>query len=136
MNELSNKRLKTSYQAIEPFTTKDGSIIRELMHPSVHGNQSQSLAEATLPVGGSTLLHRHSKIEEIYHITAGHGRMTLGNEQFDVSPGDTICIPPGTAHALTNTDNEPLRLLCCSTPPYTHEDTDILAATPPSDAAP
>ena len=34
------------YRDIEPYVTKDGSEIRELMHPAVHGNEKQSLAEA------------------------------------------------------------------------------------------
>ncbi len=46
-------QLKTEYEKIEPYITKDGSIIRELMHPAVHGNSKQSLAEATVPAGGT-----------------------------------------------------------------------------------
>ena len=58
---------KTEFEKFEPYITKDGSIIRELMHPSVHGNPNQSLAEATVPAGGKTLLHKHRITEEIYH---------------------------------------------------------------------
>ena len=40
--------------------TKDGSEIRELMHPAVHGNRKQSLAEATVAAGTARrALHRH-----------------------------------------------------------------------------
>jgi len=45
---------KSRYVSVESFVTKDGSIIRELMHPSVHGNANQSLAEAIVPVGQGT----------------------------------------------------------------------------------
>ncbi|WP_244603401.1 hypothetical protein [Methanococcoides sp. NM1] len=69
----------TEYSQVEPFTTKDGSTIRELMHPNIGGSNSQSLAEATVPVGCKTLEHRHHGSEEIYHITTGSGLMTLGN---------------------------------------------------------
>jgi hypothetical protein len=31
---------------VEAYVTKDGSLIRELMHPQVHVNSSLSLAEA------------------------------------------------------------------------------------------
>ena len=51
--------LKTEYEKVEAYTTKDNSIIRELMHPSVHGNSKQSIAEATVPPGGVTILHKH-----------------------------------------------------------------------------
>lgn len=116
----------THYRDIEPYRTRDGSDIRELMHPAVHGNAKQSLAEATIPPGTSTHLHRHAVTEEIYHVAAGVGLMHLGDEKFPIHPGDTICIPPGTAHAVRNTGDEPLRLLCCCTPAYSHDDTELL----------
>jgi mannose-6-phosphate isomerase-like protein (cupin superfamily) len=111
---------------VTAYLTKDGSTIRELMHPAVHGNAHQSLAEATVPVGVETCLHRHHRSEELYHITAGSGRMTLGDEVFPVSEGDTVCIPAGTPHRIANTGSTPLRLLCCCSPAYRHDDTELL----------
>lgn len=116
----------THYADVPAYTTKDGSEIRELMHPTVHGNRLQSLAEALVPVGSTTLLHRHRHTEELYHITAGAGRMTLGDESFTVAMGDTVLIPPGTAHCIASIGDVPLRLLCCCSPPYSHEDTELL----------
>jgi mannose-6-phosphate isomerase-like protein (cupin superfamily) len=113
---------------VSAYITRDGSSIRELMHPAVQGNSKQSLAEASVPVGGATLLHRHSESEELYHVIGGSGRMTLGDEEFSIAPGDTILIPPGIAHCLRNTGDEPLRLLCCCAPAYRHEDTEILVS--------
>jgi len=108
------------------FTTKDGSRIRELMHPAVHGNGNQSLAEATIDPGHATQLHRHHVSEEIYHITAGEGVMTLGEETFTLTAGDTICIPPGTLHRVENTGSGLLKILCACAPAYSHEDTEII----------
>lgn len=118
-------RARTRYADAQPYVTQDGSIIRELMHPAVHGNRAQSLAEAIVPAGATTRLHRHGSSEEIYHVVAGQGRMTLGDEEFDVAPGDTIAIPPGTVHRIANTGAEPLRILCACTPPYAHDDTEL-----------
>lgn len=118
--------MKTEYAHVAAFVTKDGSEIRELMHPAQHGNRNQSLAEAIVAPGQTTALHWHGQSEELYHITAGHGRMTLGEQQFDVRPGETICIPPGTPHCIANTGTEPLRILCCCAPPYAHDDTELL----------
>ena len=118
--------LKTSYSNIKPYTTRDGALIRELMHPEVHGNIKQSLAEATIPEGTGTVLHRHHRAEEIYHVTAGSGRMTLGEHDFEVTVGDTICIPTGTDHRIENTGKTALKFLCCCTPPYSHGDTELL----------
>ena len=118
--------MKTEYRKIQPFTTKDGSIIRELMRPFVHENIKQSLAEAIVPAGSETLLHRHLESEEIYHITEGSGFMILGEEQFEIKVGDTICIQPGTPHGVKNTGTVNLKILCCCAPPYSHDDTELL----------
>lgn len=118
--------VRSQYRDVIPYLTKDGSEIRELMHPDVHGNGNQSLAEATLPPGAITRLHLHRHSEEIYHITAGRGLMQLGDEEFAVAAGDTVCIPPGTPHAVCNTGEEPLRILCCCAPRYSHGDTELL----------
>jgi mannose-6-phosphate isomerase-like protein (cupin superfamily) len=124
--QLFEDAMKTSYDAVQPSTTRDGSLIRELIHPAHHGNRNQSLAEATVPAGATTRLHRHHNSEEIYHITAGTGRMTLGEQRFEVQRGDSICIAPGTPHCIANTGTEPLRILCCCSPPYAHDDTQLL----------
>ena len=81
--------MRSSYRSVKPYVTKDGSQIRELMHPSVHGNRNQSVAEATVPARGKTALHLHQVTEEIYHITRGAGMMTLGAQKFAVAVGDT-----------------------------------------------
>ncbi|MDD5388737.1 MAG: cupin domain-containing protein [Gallionellaceae bacterium] len=118
--------IRSQLAEVPAYVTKDGSSIRELMHPAVQGNARQSLAEASVPPGGATLLHRHRESEELYFIVSGTGRMTLGDEEFAIAPGDTLLIPPGTAHCLRNNGGVTLRLLCACAPPYRHEDTEML----------
>ncbi|MCW8908534.1 MAG: cupin domain-containing protein [Sedimenticola sp.] len=118
--------MKQPKQEITGYRTKDGSTIRELMHPDHHPVKNQSLAEATIEPGSTTRLHRHLETEEIYHVTAGEGVMILGQERFSVAPGDSIPIPPGTAHAIHNSGDRVLRILCCCAPAYRHEDTELL----------
>lgn len=117
---------KTRYAEIPAYQTRDGSEIRELMHPSQHQSERQSLAEARVLPGQKTLLHRHGQTEELYHITHGSGMMTLGDSRFTVSVGDTVCIVPGTPHCIENNGDEDLRILCCCSPAYRHEDTELL----------
>jgi len=109
--------------AAPPFITKDGSQIRELLAHRNSTIRNQSLAEARLPVGGSTQEHYHSKTEEIYFITGGTGRLRIGEETREVRVGDAIAIPPGQRHKLWNSGNTPLTLLCCCAPGYEHSDT-------------
>ena len=37
--------------------------------------------------------------------------------------GDCVVIAPGAVHKLWNPGTEPLVLLCCCAPAYSHEDT-------------
>ncbi len=105
-----------SLSGAEPFTTKDGSTIRELHHTF-----AQSLAEASLAAGGATERHYHRLSEEIYLIVEGEGDLEVDGERRHVVPGDAALIPPGARHTIVATSD--LRLLCCCAPPYSHEDT-------------
>lgn len=111
---------------LQPFTTLDGSTIREIAGPAWTPARNQSLAEATVPVGGRTVAHYHCVTEELYFFTAGQGLMTLGDEEREVAAGDCVVIPPGQVHGLVNTGGAPLVLLCCCAPAYSHEDTVLV----------
>ena len=110
-------------EALEPFTTLDGSRIRELAGPAWTPARHQSLAEATVPHGGETAEHFHPESEEIYFFTGGRGRMRLGEDEAEVRAGDCVVIPPRTPHKLWNPGPEPLVLLCCCAPAYSDDDT-------------
>jgi len=105
-----------SLTTAEPFTTADGSTIRELWH-----TEAQSLAEASLATGQATQRHYHRASEEVYFVLEGRGAMELDGRQSDVTPGDAVLIPPGAWHRITAL--EPLRFLCCCSPLYSHGDT-------------
>ena len=74
---FDQKPMKTVYAEITPFVTKDGSEIRELMHPAQHGKSTMSFAEAIVEAGITTHMHLHPDSEEIYHITQGTGTMQV-----------------------------------------------------------
>jgi mannose-6-phosphate isomerase-like protein (cupin superfamily) len=107
----------------ESFITADGSAIRELAGVPSGNAANQSLAEATVPPGGETAEHYHRVSEEIYFFLSGAGTMRLGDDEAAVRGGDCVVIPPGAVHKLRNPGTEPLVLLCCCAPAYSHEDT-------------
>ena len=121
--------MKTAAADIEAYRTLDGSLIRELMHPGRNGNRAQSLAEATVAAGQRTHLHRHHATEELYHVLSGTGAVRLADAWVRVKPGDTVCIPPGTAHCACADPEAALVILCCCSPAYRHEDTELLGET-------
>ena len=121
-----------SYQQIEPFITLDGSEIREWAGPAGPAGpaglpsapaRNQSLAEATIPVGGATTAHYHRVTEELYLVTAGRGRLIVDGEERIIAEGDCALIPPGETHKLYNVGEHPLRIVCACSPPYSDEDT-------------
>lgn len=114
---------------VKPFITLDGSEIRELLSPRNSSIRNQSLAEARLQPGQSTIEHYHRQSEEIYYITHGRGRIRINGEEREVQAGDAIAIPPGARHKLWNIGSEVLRLLCCCAPAYEHEDTVLCEPT-------
>lgn len=111
--------------SLDAYVTRDGSEIREWVAPGTPGRR-QSLAEATVPAGGSTRAHFHRVSEEIYLVVAGSGRLLLGDETSGIGPGDCVVIPPGTIHQLRADADAPLVVVCSCVPPYSHEDTVLV----------
>ena len=110
----------------EAFITADGSSIRELAGIPSGNSANQSLAEAVVPPGQETIAHLHLVSLQIYLITGGRGRIRLGDEERAVRAGDCVVIAPGVTHKLWADDQEPLVLLCCCAPAYSHADTVLL----------
>lgn len=107
-----------------PFTTADGSTIRELLSHRDGAIRAQSLAEARLAPGRATTPHHHAATEEIYYILSGSAVMTVGHDDTRaVGPGDAIAIPPGARHTIRNAGSGELVFLCACAPGYEHADT-------------
>jgi mannose-6-phosphate isomerase-like protein (cupin superfamily) len=119
-----------SHDNTVPFTTKDGSEIRELLAHRNSGIRNQSLAEARVARGATTTPHYHPQTEEIYYILSGTAEMRIEDERREVGPGDAIAILPGKVHQITNTGKETLVLLCCCAPGYEHADTVLVDEKP------
>jgi mannose-6-phosphate isomerase-like protein (cupin superfamily) len=100
-----------------PFTTKDGSTIREYFH-----TECQSLAEAAVEAGQFTARHYHARAEEIYLILDGAGIMEVDGEVREVGPGDAVLIPAGAWHQMTCAEHG-VQLLCACVPAYSDDDT-------------
>src|SRR6478609_10448882 len=112
-----------SYTELGAFTTLDGSQIREWAGPVSAPARNQSLAEATIPVGGATTEHYHRSTEELYLVSAGSGRLAIDGEERELAEGDCALIAPGARHKLFNTGTVPLRVICACSPAYSDADT-------------
>lgn len=78
--------------------------------PSRHGNPKQVLlgsgalpgvtqvAVGTFPDCIETELHSHATMFEVYFVLEGRATYRIGDEEFDVGPGDFFFVPPGVTH--------------------------------------
>ena len=62
------------------------------------------------PNGGQVPWHNQDQ-EEVYFIVDGEGEMCLGSERITVKSGQTVYIPSGVFHQLTNVGSTPLRMI-------------------------
>jgi len=52
--------------------------------------------------------HKHNDKDQVFYITDGIGKVKLGDETFDVAPGDLAYVPAGLVHQTITTGDEPL----------------------------
>jgi quercetin dioxygenase-like cupin family protein len=62
-----------------------------------------------------TRISYHRVAEEYYYVLAGRGRAILGGQEYRLTVGDFLRLPPGMTHGFV-TDDEPLDLLNIHTP--------------------
>ena len=105
----------------EIFNALDNTIIREILNPK-HESQplvlNYSLAHATLKPKEKSLPHRFFEASEVYYILKGKGVMHIDDESAEVTPGDTIYIPPPAVQWIENIGSENLEFLCIVDPAW------------------
>ena len=106
----------------------DGSVIRERMHPDVHGNRAPSLAEAIVKPGHGPHRHCHQLAAEIYRFLCGCGEPQPDDAVRGVPAGDTVPIPPGRWHSAADHGKDDLVFRGCGSPAATAENTVRQAA--------
>jgi mannose-6-phosphate isomerase-like protein (cupin superfamily) len=101
------------------YEAEDRAVARELASPRNSRARQLSIADIRIPAGVAVKPHYHEVIEEIYHVTAGTGTMTIDGREARVGPGDTIVILPGERHSVRADADIDLRMLVTCTPPWT-----------------
>lgn len=67
-------------------------------------------------------LHKHVFHTETIYILEGTGVMQLGDEEFEVKPGDYIKVPENTPHGVRTTSSVPLKALSVQAPEFFGKD--------------
>ncbi|MBK3643346.1 cupin domain-containing protein [Streptomyces sp. MBT33] len=64
---------------------------------------TEAVEWASIPPGGLSGEHRHTRTEEIYLILRGHGEFLFNGRPHPVAPGSLALTAPGNVHGLRNT---------------------------------
>ena len=64
-----------------------------------------------LEPGQVQAIHAHADQDKFYHVLAGRGRFTVGEEASSVGPGQTVWAAAGIPHGVTNDGDERLVVL-------------------------
>jgi mannose-6-phosphate isomerase-like protein (cupin superfamily) len=112
--------MKTSikkHELANEFYTAEKCFITELSNTS--DDPEVSIARARLASGVTTNWHRLKGTAERYCIINGKGMVEIGEmSPQQVSPGDTVLIPPMCRQRITNTGSEDLVFLAICTPRF------------------
>lgn len=95
-------------------------IIRVLLAPDTQDVVSgMTVSHCVIaPNGGQTDFHMHPGVEMMYIIT-GHGKCTIGEEEFNLKPDVLIVAPPKTMHDMRNYSDETMKLVAMYIPAET-----------------
>jgi mannose-6-phosphate isomerase-like protein (cupin superfamily) len=99
----------------EFLTEERCAIVEELNDPAC---PEVSLAQARVAPGVTTRTHLLRGTFECYVIREGRGRVEVGGEIRDVSPGDRVLIPADTPQRITNTGDTDLVFQCLCAPRF------------------
>jgi len=75
-----------------------------------------SLIQEKMPPDTGEVLHYHEKAQQVFYILDGVATFKLGEKTYTMIKGDSIHVPPGAVHQITNESSMPLSFLVISEP--------------------
>jgi quercetin dioxygenase-like cupin family protein len=93
----------------QPIETPGGMCSAALATPS-RGATGVSVIRQRQQPGGANPDHTHDR-EEVLVLLAGEVTVRSGDETYTLRAGDSLIVPPGTPHAVTNPGSIPAEWL-------------------------
>lgn len=85
--------------------------IKWLMNMALDSDAAQTFGVVFIAPGQKNPRHHHPNCEELLYVLSGTCEHSLGDETFQLGPGDLIRVPQGVLHNAVNTGWEPLRAI-------------------------
>lgn len=73
--------------------------VRTLISEDLQGSKEVMVGQTIYPPGETHEHHLHPDAEEVVIVVSGTGWHRVGDEYFDIGPGDVVFIPAMTAHS-------------------------------------
>lgn len=93
---------------------RDKAVLRDtyfLIDPASSPSKNLTMGYTTIYPSGTTTGHAHADMEEVYFVISGEGIMIVGEDEFEIKPGDGLYVPPGVFHTTNQKGNQPLTVL-------------------------
>lgn len=93
---------------------RDKPVLRDtyfLVDPKDSPSRRLTMGHTTIYPTGTTTGHTHDDMEEVYFVISGEGIMVVGEDEFEIKPGDGLYVPPGVFHTTYQKGNQPLSVL-------------------------
>ncbi|HQN20402.1 MAG TPA: cupin domain-containing protein [Syntrophobacteraceae bacterium] len=109
------------YSDVEPtdFAGQAAKVTRRVLLGKADGAKNYCMRLIELAPGGRVPPHIHAWEHEQF-VYSGKGRALRGEEWVEFGPGTAMFVPGNARHALENTGDEPL-LIVCLVPPSAPE---------------
>jgi mannose-6-phosphate isomerase-like protein (cupin superfamily) len=93
------------------------ALSKAIVTPDTVGSRFFDHRISSYEAGAYVEAHSHKVQEQIYHVLAGEGVLTVDGERRLVRTNDVTYIPPGVVHEFHNTGIDPLVFLVITSPP-------------------
>jgi quercetin dioxygenase-like cupin family protein len=90
--------------------TKNRTAGSDIHYPIPQGVAVSVIVEGIVK-GSNVPIHKHEDEEHYWILLEGSGRVLIGEEEFDVEPGDVIITPPGIMHCIWSQPETIIRVL-------------------------
>ena len=99
---------------------------QRLIGPETVGARQMEMLIGTLHKGGGALPHAHPGIEQSCYLLEGTAHVQVGDESFDMVPGDACFFPADMMHVFSVTSDTPVKLLVMYSPPYGESPNNVI----------
>lgn len=87
--------------------------------------QMLRVIEEEMPPNTAEQLHYHEKAAQLFYILEGEAEFQVNEETIHVNRGESLHIPAGTKHRISNKSNQNIRFLVISAPTTIGDRTDL-----------